>query len=50
VLFCHRVSVEEAIESGIYAPLDARPYRAQLEAIFPEGVCDYRKGDMAKNW
>jgi hypothetical protein len=50
VLFCHLVSVKDAIESGVYAPLDASPYQTQLETLFPDGVCDYRQGDMAKSW
>lgn len=50
VLFCHLVSVKDAIESGVYAPLDANPYQTQLETLFPDGVCDYRQGDMAKTW
>ena len=50
VLFCHLVSVKDAIESGVYAPLDASPYQTQLETLFPDGVCDYRQGDMTKSW
>ncbi|MDK2777569.1 MAG: DUF6351 family protein [Pseudomonadota bacterium] len=49
-LFCELVPVQQALASGVYAPLDATPYRAQLEAIFPQGVCDFRLGDQARLW
>lgn len=47
-LFCKLIPVRQAIDSGLYAPLDVTPYQAQLEKIFAGGVCDYRQGDMAR--
>ena len=44
---CALQSVAAALDAGLYAPADMRPYRAQLEQIFPQGVCDYRQGDVA---
>lgn len=46
-LFCHLRPVSAAIDSGLYYPMDARPFKAQLESTFPNGVCDYRLGDQA---
>ena len=43
---CHRVSVDKALESGLYAPIDMTKFKAELEQIFPDGVCDYSLGDM----
>ncbi|BAL25075.1 DUF6351 family protein [Azoarcus sp. KH32C] len=45
---CALQPVAEAIDSGVYAPVDMHPYRARLEQIFPQGVCDYRQGDVAR--
>lgn len=46
---CRLQSVDTAIERGLYgswAPSAADTQR--LKAIFPTGVCDYRKGDAAR--
>lgn len=40
-LQCERVSIREAIEDGVYQPINMAPYKAELESIFPEGVCRY---------
>lgn len=45
---CHLQSIEEAIDSGVYGNLDMRPHIQRLHKIFPEGVCDYSKGDMGR--
>ena len=47
-LHCQRISVTEAIQQGLYAPLDMRPYQNQLQQIFPKGVCDYSQPDRAR--
>ena len=42
-LICPLMSVDAAIAAGVYAPLDITPaLREQLQATFPQGVCDYR--------
>lgn len=48
ILFCQRISIADAIRSGLYLPLNATPYQQQLEDIFPHGVCDYRQPDQAR--
>lgn len=45
---CHLQSVASAITQGVYGSIDMRPYRHQLEQIFPQGVCDFPRGDMAR--
>jgi hypothetical protein len=45
---CALQSVGDAIKAGLYQPVDMAPYRAQLEAIFPQGVCDYRQPDQGR--
>lgn len=48
---CQLISVEEAIERGIYIITDKQffePYLARHKAIFPQGVCDYSQPDMGK--
>lgn len=46
-LFCLRISIDHAIRSGLYQPLDVSDYRQQLLQTFPDGVCDYRQPDLA---
>jgi len=47
VFACHLQPVEEAIAHGLYAPwLPSADDAARLHAIFPQGVCDYTKGDL----
>ena len=43
-LYCDKQSVAHAIDAGVYGSVDMRPYQAQLETIFPHGVCQYPKG------
>ena len=48
VFKCHLQSVEQAINSGLYAPVDMKKQQSVLERIFPDGVCDYSKLDSAR--
>lgn len=55
VFQCALIPVSQALSDGTYGTLDLSPYRQKLEAIFPEGVCDYRQPDLAlpenmKSW
>ncbi|MBY6185401.1 hypothetical protein KUV89_01920 [Marinobacter hydrocarbonoclasticus] len=45
---CHRIPVRQALDDGFYQPVDMAAHRAELERIFPQGVCDYRLGDAAR--
>ncbi len=47
VFKCHLQSVEQAIQKGVYAPVDMRGYSNELKRVFPEGVCDYEQQDAA---
>ncbi|WP_144391412.1 DUF6351 family protein [Pleionea sediminis] len=38
---CQLQSVEQAINRGIYRGINMKNYQAQLEKVFPMGVCDY---------
>ena len=48
ILKCHLRSIDKAIADGVYAHVDMRPYRDELQRIFPIGVCDYSLGDAAR--
>ncbi|HEY9101934.1 DUF6351 family protein [Chitinimonas sp.] len=48
VFKCALQPVAAALARGLYAPLDMRPYQAQLERIFPDGVCDYSQPDRGR--
>jgi len=48
VFKCALQTVAEALAAGLYEPVDMRPHQAQLERIFPQGVCDYRQGDVGR--
>lgn len=45
---CALQTVSAALDGGVYEPVDMRPYKAQLEQIFPDGVCDYRQPDQGR--
>ncbi len=46
VFKCALQSVQEAIDGGLYGWWSPSPaQQAQLEAIFPDGVCDYSRPD-----
>ena len=49
VFKCALQSVEDAIGNGVYGAWAPEPAEiAQLQAVFPEGVCDYTKPDMGR--
>jgi hypothetical protein len=48
VLKCHLQPVEKAIAGAVYGDFDIKPYQAELERIFPNGVCDYSRGDIGR--
>ncbi len=45
---CHLQSVDAAIATGVYAPIDVALQRDELQRIFADGVCDYTRGDAAR--
>jgi hypothetical protein len=45
---CALMSVDDAIAQGVYAPVDMAAHRDMLNAVFPEGVCDYTLGDQGR--
>ena len=45
---CHLQSIDEAIGKGVYEPVDVRSHREELMRIFPDGVCDYPRGDAGR--
>ncbi len=49
VFKCHLQSIHDAARSGLYGDVRFTSEQiAQLETIFPDGVCDYRRGDALK--
>jgi hypothetical protein len=49
VFKCHLQPIDEAIRQGLYGDWEMTPpQRARMEAIFPEGVCDYRRSDARR--
>lgn len=48
IMKCHLQSVADAINNGVYAPIDVSAHREELERIFPDGVCDYSLGDAGR--
>lgn len=46
ILKCQLQTLTQAIDSGLYQPINMRPYQTVIERIFPQGVCDYTKPDM----
>ena len=49
VFKCVLIPVDEALEDGFYGDVEFSPaQRAQLETIFPDGVCDYSEGDARR--
>ena len=45
---CHLQSVHDAIVNRVYAPIDVSAYRQELVHVFPDGVCDYTRGDVVR--
>ena len=49
VFKCHRQSIDDAIQKGVYGSWEVSSNdKARLEEIFPNGVCDYSKGDASR--
>lgn len=48
MLKCQLMPVQQAIDRELYGNVDMGPVQERLQAIFPEGVCDYSKPDMAR--
>jgi len=44
---CHRRSIADAMAAGVYNGINLNGYHAELEQVFPDGVCDYTLGDAA---
>ncbi|TQV78021.1 hypothetical protein FKG94_13130 [Exilibacterium tricleocarpae] len=45
---CHLQSVDAAISAGVYGDIDMTAYRDRLLSIFPDGVCDFSRGDKGR--
>lgn len=45
---CHLQSVDAAIASGVYAPIDVTAHHDDLQRVFASGVCDYSLGDAGR--
>ena len=49
VFKCHLQSVADAVAKGVYEPIEIDiATQARLEQIFPDGVCDFTKGDVGR--
>jgi hypothetical protein len=48
IIKCQLQSIKQAIEKGVYLPIDMTEHQNRLEHIFPEGVCDYSKPDAGR--
>lgn len=48
LLKCQLMPVQTAIDMGLYGKVDMDRVKTRLEAIFPQGVCDYSKPDIAR--
>lgn len=48
VFKCQLKPVRQALAEGDYGERDMTPYLADLERVFPQGVCDYTKTSAAK--
>lgn len=45
---CYLQTIEDALEQGVYGRVDMRPYSKDLKRIFPDGVCNYARGDIGR--
>ena len=43
---CQLMSVDNALDQGLYGEIDMKSHKKRLEKIFPDGVCDYSKPDQ----
>ena len=41
VFKCFTISIAEALDKGLYQPIDMTRWKQELERIFSDGVCDY---------
>jgi hypothetical protein len=48
VFKCELRPVRDALRAGDYGKIDMNQYLADLERVFPQGVCDYRQTSEAK--
>jgi hypothetical protein len=49
VFKCHLQSIDEAVAAGLYGDVEFDAVqRGQLELVFPDGVCDYERGDAGR--
>ena len=48
MLKCQLIPVKQAVKEKVYGKIDMSSYQAQLEKIFPQGVCDYNKSDVGR--
>ena len=42
------MSITKAFEEELYGKHDMNKYKDLLQKIFPQGVCDYTKGDVGR--
>lgn len=49
---CALKGIDDALADGTYGAVNMTAHRARLQAIFPDGVCDYSQPDTARpaNW
>lgn len=47
-LYCEKQPVTNAVAAGVYGEIDMKPYIPQLQAIYPNGVCQYQQGVNSK--
>ena len=46
---CHLQTIDDAIKQGVYGSIELTiDQKTRLNEIFPNGVCDYSRGDMYK--
>lgn len=45
---CELIPVELAVSRGLYGERDMRPHMLMLKVVFPDGVCDFERGDAAR--
>lgn len=45
---CYLQSIEQAVSNGVYGDIDVSTSIELLKATFPDGVCDYRRGDAGR--
>ena len=48
VFKCHTKEVNVALRDGTYGEVDMQPYANHLAQVFPNGVCDYPRGDAGR--